>query len=126
MTPEKQTLHCERCGAAIPENDEREHNGQVICEDCYMTVLSPAKACDPWAAYCAKSFSEKSGSQPKLTELQTRILKILEETGGVDQQELEKRLELTVEDFERELAALRHMEKLRAEMREGRKIICLW
>ena len=126
MTQKKQTMQCERCGAAIPENDEREFKGQVICEDCYMTVLSPAKACDPWAAYCAKSFSGKSGSQPSLTELQTKILQILEETGGVDQQELAQRLDLSVEDFERELAALRHMEKLRAEMRDGRKVICLW
>ena len=29
-------------------------------------------------------------------------------------------------DFEREIAALRHMEKLRAEMRDGVKVICLW
>ena len=119
-------MKCDRCGIAIPVDDEREFNGQTICEDCYMTVLSPAKACDPWAAYCAKSFSEKTGSQPDLTDMQTRILKILKETGGVDQQELAQRLEVPVEDFERELAALRHMEKLRAEMREGRKIICLW
>jgi hypothetical protein len=119
-------MKCDRCGTAIPENDEREHNGQTICEDCYMTVLSPAKACDPWAAYCAKSFSEKTGSREDLTDLQARILQILEETGGVVQQELARRLDLSVEDFERELAALRHMEKLRAEMRDGRKVICLW
>jgi predicted transcriptional regulator len=91
-----------------------------------MTVLSPAKACDPWAAYCAKSFSEEAESRPDLTEVQARILQILEQTGGVDQQELAKRLALPVEDFERDLAALRHMEKLRAEMRDGRKVICLW
>ncbi|BBO75211.1 hypothetical protein DSCW_26280 [Desulfosarcina widdelii] len=119
-------MKCDRCEAVIPENDEREFNGQTICEDCYMTVLSPAKACDPWAAYCAKSFSEKTDSGTNLTEVQARILQILEQTGGVDQQELAKRLALPVEDFERDLAALRHMEKLRAEMRDGRKVICLW
>ncbi len=124
--PENRPVRCDRCGAVIPENDEREFNGQTICEDCYMTVLSPPKACDPWAVYCAKSFSEKTGVRPDLTEVQTRILKILEETGGVDRQELAERLALSAEDFERDLAALRHMEKLRAEMREGREIICLW
>ena len=119
-------MQCDRCKATIPANDQREFNGQTICEDCYMTVLSPAKACDPWAAHCAKSFSENSGSQPTLTDIQSKILQILAETGGIDQPELARRLDLSVEDFERELAALRHMEKLRAEMRGGRKIICLW
>jgi hypothetical protein len=29
-------------------------------------------------------------------------------------------------DLEREIAALRHMEKVRAKMKDDRKIICLW
>ena len=58
-------MKCERCGDHIQENDEREFHGQMICEDCYMVALSPAKACDPWAVYNAKSFSEKDSSQCK-------------------------------------------------------------
>jgi hypothetical protein len=122
----KHPIQCERCKAVIPENDEREFNGKVICEDCYMILLSPPKACDPWAAYCAKSFSEKTGSRPDLNPVQVKILQILKETGGISIQELSEQLELPLETFERDIAALRHMEKLRAEMRGGRKIICLW
>ena len=126
MVPKEQPMKCERCGTDIPENEEREFNGQLICEDCYMVALSPAKACDPWAAYCAKSFSEKNEASPKITEIQSRILQILKETDGVTLNELAGRLEISTLDLEREIATLRHMEKLRAEMRDGRKIICLW
>lgn len=90
-----------------------------------MTVLSPVKVCDPWAVYCAKSFSEKPGSQPDLTEVQASILQILKETGGLGLQELAERLKLSEEDLEREFATLRHMEKLRAEKRDGRIILSL-
>jgi hypothetical protein len=34
-------MKCEGCGAAVSPGDEREHCGQVLCEDCYMDVLSP-------------------------------------------------------------------------------------
>lgn len=85
----------------------------IQCERC--------KAGDPRAAYCAKSFSEKSGSQPDLNPVQAKILQSLKETCGIGIQELSGHLELPLEAFERDIAALRHMEKLRAEMREGRK-----
>ena len=49
-------MKCDRCSAAVQEGEEREHHGEILCEDCYMDVLSPAKACDPWAVHSAKSF----------------------------------------------------------------------
>ena len=119
-------MNCERCGNAILDNDEREYHGQLICEDCYMVALSPAKACDPWAVYSAKSFSEKDGSNPSITKTQFKILQILKETGGVEHKELVERIALSPTDLDQEIATLRHMEKLRAEMRNGKKIICLW
>jgi adenine-specific DNA methylase len=125
MITQEQPLKCEECGAVIPENDERQFKGQVICEDCYMTVLSPLKVCDPWAAYCAKSFSEKPGSQPDLTPVQSRILQVLKETGGLERQELAERLKLSEEELKRDFATLRHMEKVSAEKRDGRIILSL-
>lgn len=35
-------------------------------------------------------------------------------------------LQLKSEEFERIFATLRHMEKARAELRDGKKILCLW
>jgi hypothetical protein len=34
--------------------------------------------------------------------------------------------QLAPEAFEREFATLRHMEMARAELRDGKKILCLW
>ena len=115
-------MKCDRCSAAVQEGEEREHHGKILCEDCYMDVLSPAKACDPWAVYGAKSFEKHSGAATT-TPIQTEILRILEETGGIEPVDLLERLagRLAPSQLEREVATLRHMERLRAEKR-GEKI----
>ena len=46
--------------------------------------------------------------------------------GGVDPKLISERLQISPSDLEREIATLRHMEKLKAELREGKKILCLW
>ncbi len=51
-------MKCDRCSAQIESGEEMEYLGQVLCEDCYMDVFSPAKACDPWAVYTAKSMRD--------------------------------------------------------------------
>ena len=121
-------MRCARCNTEIEPGEEREHLGEVLCEDCYMDELSSVKACDPWAVYAAKSFDKHSGTNSVLTPLQERILKILEETGGIEREELLKRLgdEVWPKDLERELAALRHMEKVRGEKRGDRVVVRLW
>jgi hypothetical protein len=52
-------------------------------------------------------------------------LKILEETGGIEPNRLAEMLQIKMAELEREFAALRHMEKARGKMQDGRKIICL-
>ena len=116
-------MNCDRCGTPIADGNEMQHHGRNLCEDCYMDALSPARACDPWAVYTAKSFSD---TQPALTETQKRILQVLKETGGVEPTALSEMLNMKMGDLEREFATLRHMEKVRAKMHNGRKIICLW
>jgi DNA-directed RNA polymerase subunit RPC12/RpoP len=49
------SLVCEKCGREIEEQQKYEHLGRSYCEDCYMDILSPPKACDPWAVYSARS-----------------------------------------------------------------------
>ena len=119
-------MQCDRCKENIPDREERDFHGQTLCEDCYMVALSPARACDPWAVHSAKSFSEKSSRKVELTELQSRILNFLKETGGEEPEAVCRRLQIPLPDLEREIATLRHMEKARAELREGKKFICLW
>ncbi|MBW2131086.1 MAG: hypothetical protein JRG88_00930 [Deltaproteobacteria bacterium] len=106
-------MTCDQCGPLIAQGEERAHLGRTLCEDCYMDVLSPQRACDPWAVHSAKSFENHSGGLETLTLLQNTILQILRETGGVAPSTLLKRLDgkTTMKDLEREFAVLRHMEK---------------
>lgn len=119
-------MTCERCGRSTLEGDTREHLGRLLCEDCYMDALSPARTCDPWAVHSAKSFGRNFPGSSELTELQQRLLTVLNETGGATPEELMEGLNLAPADLEREIAALRHMEKVRGELRSGKKYIRLW
>jgi hypothetical protein len=119
-------MTCDRCKKTINDGETMMHNGQALCEDCYIDALSPVKACDPWAVHCAKSFVEKNASHGTMSETQSKILRILKETGGTEPKIMAERLHMTLPDLEREIATLRHMEKLRAELRDGRKVIRLW
>ena len=119
-------MKCDKCKKNIKEEDARDSYGQTLCEDCYIETLSPAKACDPWAVHCAKSFSIKNGSELEFTENQAKILLILKETGGADSTTLLERLQTNISDLERDIATLRHMEKLRGELQQGKKFFRLW
>jgi hypothetical protein len=118
-------MNCEKCGAPISEGDERDSYGRSLCEDCYMDSLSPTRTCDPWAVHSAKSLKETSGGLI-LTPTQSKILSVLSATGGVEPNDLAQRLDLSSIELEREIASLRHMEKVRGELRDGRKFIRLW
>ena len=116
-------MKCARCEALFKQGEEIEYHGRILCEDCYMDALSPARACNPWAVYTAKSLSNQEGA---VSETQAKILSVLQETGGVEPNILAEMLQMKLTDLEREIAALRHMEKVRAKMKDDRKIICLW
>jgi hypothetical protein len=119
-------MKCDRCSGDINTGEEREHHGQILCEDCYMDALSPAKTCDPWAVHSAQSFAKSKGGVVELNETQKGILRILKETGGAEPADVISELGINPADFEREVAALRHMEKLRGELRDGKKFLTLW
>lgn len=116
-------MKCEKCGSPISVGDEALHLGRTLCEDCYMVALSPAKACDPWAVYTAKSMTTSGAA---LTGMQQKILKAVDETGGIEPEPLAEKLAITMDELQREIATLRHMEKIRARMDNDRKLICLW
>ena len=119
-------MKCERCKEAIGKGEEREHHGQIVCEDCYMDLLSPARTCDPWAVHSAQTLAKKSGHSLELTEIQKKILEIVQEAGGAEPGVIVERLQIKPADLEREVAALRHMEKIRGELRQGKKFLIPW
>jgi len=114
---------CEKCNKQIKQGDEMNYEGKTMCEDCYIDMLSPTRICDPWAVYTAKSFS---GKDAVFNTSQTKILKILKETGGVEFPVLAEMLQMELAEVKREFATLRHMEKARGEMRDNKTVLCLW
>ena len=116
-------MKCDQCKSDIKRGDEREYAGQILCEDCYMDALSPVKACDPWAVYTAKSMS---GNGSTLTRLQESILTVLKETNGIELELLAKEVGIKMSELQREIATLRHMEKLKAFMEGDKKVFRLW
>lgn len=121
-------MRCDRCDTEILPGDEREHLGQTLCEDCCMDVLSPVKTCDPWAVHSAKTFEKHGGGIRTLTPLQSEILKILKDQGAMEPSRLLTQLntDMQLKDLEREFAALRHMEKVRGEKKDGKVLWRLW
>ncbi|MBI5248508.1 MAG: hypothetical protein HY912_03340 [Desulfomonile tiedjei] len=118
-------MRCEKCEAAIKAGEERDHYGKTLCEDCYMDALSPVRTCDPWAVHSAKKLGEK-GAGFHVNPIQSKILDILRETGGLEPGTLADMVKIAPLELEREIAALRHMEKVRGELRDGRKFVRLW
>ena len=119
-------MQCERCNVILEEGEEMELHGQRLCEDCYMDLLSPVKACDPWAVYSAKTFLKEQGRELQLNQLQQKILELLRDQGPIELGDLSEHLQGKVKDIERELASLRHMEKVRGELMEGKRYIRTW
>jgi hypothetical protein len=119
-------MQCERCRTVIAEGEEKELYGQTLCEDCYIDLLSPAKACDPWAVYSAKTLIKQQGQEAQLNQLQKEILELLHKEGAIEAGKLPERLQAREADIERELASLRHMEKVRGELRDGKRLVRLW
>jgi len=70
--------------------------------------------------------AKSKGGALLLNEFQKKILMMLKETGGAEPATLSDKLDIKPADLEREVAALRHMEKIRGELRSGKKFLILW
>jgi predicted transcriptional regulator len=119
-------MQCEKCKINIADGEDRQLQGQILCEDCCMDLLSPAKACDPWAVFSATSFAKYQGNEPQLTPLQQEILAALRKEGPAEIGKLLARFQIDEKVLERELATLRHMEKIQGELRDGKRLIRIW
>lgn len=107
---------CEKCQSDVPQDELHEHSGSMLCDDCYMDVLSPAKTCDPWATYTASRLTNQ-----ELNPAQESILTILKKKGQAGWNELMQDSGLDQKQLEREIAALRHMELVRGALTPERE-----
>ena len=119
-------MKCARCRLEIQRGEEREYNQESLCEDCYIDALSPAKFCDPWADYAAKSFMENNPGSG-LNENQVLIIEAIKEAGQADPQFLTDRLKgrMPPDVGQRETAALHRMGKILIENNKGQVVIKL-
>ncbi len=117
-------MECHQCQQTILENEQHEHAGNIVCEDCYIEVLSPTRFCDPWADYSAKSF-EKYCTKTALTETQETLLELIKKMGTVDPINLIEKSQgkITPSEGERECATLLRLGKIKIENIEGKTII---
>jgi len=115
---------CAKCDKEIEKQQGYEHQGKLFCEDCYMDVLSPPKACDPWAVHSAQTFLKGKDKLATLTPHQLKLVNYLKQKGEATLEELIENLNLSEEDIRREFTVLRHMEILRATKR-GDKVYYL-
>lgn len=116
-------MRCSRCGAEIEAQEAMSFQGESLCEDCYIDLAAKPKTCDPWAVYSATNLP---GASLDLSQEQQNILDYLARNGPTPPERVAQDLGLSQEDLEREMAPLRHMEKARAKLQDGRKMLCLW
>jgi DNA-directed RNA polymerase subunit RPC12/RpoP len=112
---------CARCGKKIEKHQGYEHQGNLFCEDCYMDILSPPKARDPWAVHSAQTFLKGKDKLSTLIPLQLKIVDYIRGKGEATIEEMVENLNLKEEELGREFAVLRHMEILKATQK-GDKI----
>jgi len=117
-------FQCSKCGKTLEKHECYEHQGKVFCEDCYMDILSPPKACDPWAVHSAKTFLRGKDKLSTLIPLQIKIVDYIKGKGEATIEEMVENLNLAEEVLRREFAVLRHMEILKAT-KKGDKIFYL-
>ncbi len=66
---------CSKCKENIPEGDEMNYKGNVLCEDCYIAALSVPKTRDAAAVHSAKMARKQAGQTGTegLTDLQKEM-----------------------------------------------------
>jgi hypothetical protein len=73
-------VECERCRKAFPAEYAVSQGDQVVCEDCAMDLISPAKACDPWAVKMASgSFQTKADAVATLQGTEKQLYAFIAE-----------------------------------------------
>jgi DNA-directed RNA polymerase subunit RPC12/RpoP len=109
-------MTCSRCGKDVAPEEAILRGDGHVCEDCLMNMLSPSKACDPWAVKMAKgSLASVADAESSLQGLEKRLYDLVCAEGKVRKADLPSRLGVTLEQVERANAVLRHMELLRGQ-----------
>jgi hypothetical protein len=128
MTQKVIDMQCDRCGAPLKEGETYDFHGKNLCEDCYMYITNPPKACDPLAVASATSIRRELGQSGTagLTELQKQIYSIIEQRGKITKEELIRIIDIKPEELEAQFAILRHCELIRAFKEADKVYLTKW
>lgn len=112
---------CSRCQEEIPEGEEMNYMGQVLCEDCYVEAVSMPRTCDVAAVYNAKMARKLAGQKGTegLTELQKELYEYVKDKGKVTSEDLAKKFQLSPSELQRQFTTLRHCELLKGTKIDG-------
>lgn len=112
---------CARCQEEIPQGEEMNHMGQVLCEDCYIEAIEPPRTCDVTAVYSAKLARKLAGQEGTegLTELQKDIYEYVKRNGQVTPENIAKKFQLPKWQLEKQFTILRHCELLKGAKIDG-------
>src|SRR4030043_2143317 len=97
------SYRCGKCNKEIEKQQGYEYQGNLFCEDCYMDILSPPKACDPWAVHSAQTFLKGKDKLSTLTPLQQNIVNYIREKKEATLEEMIENLNLTEQDWRGDL-----------------------
>lgn len=83
-------MKCNRCGREVSTENSYQHLCNTLCEDCYIGIRYPAKACDPWVVYSATRARESVGLKGTegLAELQKAIYEFVNGKVKVTREEI--------------------------------------
>ena len=116
-------MKCDRCGREITGEESYAYFAETLCEDCYIDVRSPSKACDPWAVYSATRSRERLGlhGAQGLNDLQKQIFEFIRSNGKAMREELMGKFNLTESELQTQVAILRHCELVKGH-KEGHTV----
>lgn len=116
-------MKCQKCGRALTKDESFSYQGQTLCEDDYIKVLSKEteRECDPWATYL--SARERGGAWPKttdnLTELQKGMYDFVKSRAKVTRDGLMANYRLSEEELALHLQVLMHSELIKERSEAG-------
>ncbi len=110
-------MKCSRCSKEIPADEIHSHQGQTLCEDCYIEAISPEKHCDPWATYLSSRERGASGVAV-LSDMQKAIHEFIRSQSKATREEVMAKFRLSADDLDPHLRVLMHSEMVK-EHSEG-------
>ncbi len=120
-------MKCNICNNDLARGEEiKWERNKFICEDCYLDAAMPVRTCDPESVRIARNMQSLGLSTTEVSQIQAQILEVIEETGGVTPEVLAERLQVDPENLQWDLAALRHMRRIKGEKRGEKKYLLLY